>query len=44
MKVLPDDLTLIFVPIYSLIIPVDDNKNEIDEETKDVSIFIRHSL
>ncbi len=41
LKFLPDDLTLIFVPIHSLIIPVDDDdNNKIDKQTQD----IRHPL
>jgi hypothetical protein len=38
---LPDNMTLIFVPIHSLIIPIYDENNNIDNQTTDVSI---HSL
>ncbi len=39
-------MTLIFVPIHSLIIPInnDDDTNKIKKQTQDVRIFIRYSL
>ncbi|CAF4767763.1 unnamed protein product [Rotaria socialis] len=41
-KVLPNDMTLMVVPIFSLIIPVDDNYNTIDKHTRD-NIVISYS-
>ncbi|CAF0726212.1 unnamed protein product [Adineta steineri] len=41
-KVLPDNMTLMFVPVLSLIIPVNDNNNTIDKQTRD-NIVISYS-
>ncbi|CAM4782539.1 unnamed protein product [Rotaria magnacalcarata] len=41
-QILPNDMTLMFVPIFSLIIPVDDNYNAIDKHTRD-NIVISYS-